>query len=195
MPPSSGRPEGQLRHLLVIVSYLGPERHVIHIRPGVPGDAEQLLVLRRTLFSETSLLLWEPAEFKSTAEQEAQFIERIASRTNRLLLIAFASGTAVGFLAAIGGERNRLKHSVLLALGVLREQWSQGIASPMLGHVIAWAPGAGVKRLELTVDTSNERAFLLYRRLGFEVEGTRRCSLLVDGEFKNEYLMSHIAGI
>ena len=168
---------------------------MVDVRPAVPGDAEQLLVLRRTLFAETSLLLWEPAEFVSTVEQEAQFIERIAGRANSLLLLGFAPGKAVGFLAAIGGERNRLKHSALLALGVLREHRSQGIASNMLGQVVAWAPGAGVRRLELTVHTSNDRAVSLYRKFGFEVEGTRRCSLLVDGAFKDEYLMSHVAGI
>jgi len=168
---------------------------VVNVRPAVPGDAQQLLALRRTLFAETSLLLWEPEEFVSTVEQEAQFIERITGRTNSLLLLGFTRGKAVGFLAAIGGERNRLKHSALLALGVLREHWSQGVASKMLGQVIAWAPGAGVKRLELTVHTSNDRAVSLYRKFGFEVEGTRRCSLLVDGAFKDEYLMSHVAVI
>ncbi len=174
---------------------LDPRNTVVDIRTAVPSDAAQLLLLRRTLFAETSLLLWEPAEFLSTVEQEAQFIERMASRANSLLSVAFASGKAVGFLAAMGGERNRLRHSALVALGVLREQWSQGVASALLGHVIAWAPAAGVKRLELTVHTSNERATSLYRKFGFEVEGTRRCSLLVDGEFKDEYLMSRLAGI
>jgi ribosomal protein S18 acetylase RimI-like enzyme len=168
---------------------------MISVRPAVPGDAEQLLVLRRTLFAETSLLLWESAEFVSTVEQEAQFIERVAGRANSLLLLGFTSDKAVGFLAALGGERNRLKHSALLALGVLREHWSQGVASKMLGQVIAWAPGASVTRLELTVHTSNDRAVSLYRKFGFEVEGTRRCSLLVDGVFKDEYLMSHVASI
>jgi RimJ/RimL family protein N-acetyltransferase len=95
----------------------------------------------------------------------------------------------------LGGERNRLKHSALLALGVLRACWSQCIASGMLGQAIAWAPGSGVKRLELTVHTTNERAVSLYRKFGFVVEGTRRHSLLVDGAFKDEYLMSHVAGI
>ena len=152
-------------------------------------------MLRQKLFAETSLLLWEPSEFVSTVEQEAQFIERVVGRANSLLLVGFAASKAISFLAAIGCERNRLKHSALLALGVLREHWSQGIGSKMLGDVIAWAPGAGVKRLELTVHTSNVRAVSLYRKFGFEVEGTRRSSLLVDGAFKDEYLMSHVAGI
>jgi len=42
----------------------------------------------------------------------------------------------------------------------------------MLSQGIAWAPGVGIKRMELTVHTSNDRAVSLYRKFGFEVEGT-----------------------
>jgi len=173
-----------------------PESSPPVIRRTVAGDAEQLLDLRRALFLETSLMLWEPAEFASvTVAQEAASLERLGSRTNSLQLIALVEESPIGFLAAMGGERNRLKHSALIALGVLRQYWSHGIASRMLSKVVAWAPSSGVKRLELTVHTTNHRAIALYQRFGFEVEGTRRCSLLVDGEFTDEYLMSHITGI
>jgi len=45
-------------------------------------------------------------------------------------------------------------------------------------------------RVELTVHTTNQRAFELYQRHGFEVEGIRRKSLLVNGRLVDEYLMS-----
>ena len=168
---------------------------VIAVRRAALGDAEQLVGVRRALFAETSLLLWEPAEFTSTAEDEGRLIERLSERSNSLLLVSLSEGRVVGFLAAMGGERNRLRHSALVALGVLRTYWSQGAASSMLSEVIAWAPGAAIKRLELTVHTSNERAVRLYRKHGFEVEGTRRCSLRVDGAYVDEYLMSRITDI
>jgi len=165
------------------------------VRRAATGDAEQLLALRRALFAETSLMLWEPAEFVADAADEAHFIERLAGRANCLLLLALADGQAVGFLAALGGERNRLRHSALLAVGVVRAYWSQGVSSRMLGEVIAWAPGAGIKRLELTVHTANARAVGVYQRCGFEIEGTRRSSMLVDGVYTDEYLMALITGI
>jgi RimJ/RimL family protein N-acetyltransferase len=140
-------------------------------------------------------MLWEPAEFVATAAEEARYIERLAGRANCLLLLALAEGLAVGFVAAMGGERNRLRHSALLAVGVLRAYWSQGVASRMLGEVISWAPGAGIKRLELTVHTANARAVNLYQRSGFEIEGTRRSSMLVDGVYTDEYLMALITDI
>ena len=69
---------------------------------------------------------------------------------------------------------------------------AQGIASRMLQEVIAWAPSAKLKRLELSVQTTNVRAIALYKRLGFVIEGTRRCSLFVEEEYRDDYLMSHI---
>ena len=77
----------------------------------------------------------------------------------------------------------------------MREYWSKGVASRMLAEAIAWAPLAKLKRLELTVHTTNTKAVALYRRHGFEVEGTRRGSLLVNGEYVDEYLMSLITEV
>ena len=172
-----------------------PSNSSVLVRRATVGDAAQLLALRRSLFAETSLMLWEPAEFVATVVDEAHFIERLAARANCLLLLALADGRAVGFLAAMGGERNRLRHSALLAVGVLRAFWSQGVASHLLGEVIAWAPGAGIKRLELTVHTANARAVRVYQRCGFQIEGTRRSSMLVDGVYTDEYLMALITDI
>ena len=172
-----------------------PSQSKLIIRRATVGDAGQLVALRRALFVETSLMLWEPAEFVATAADEGGFIQRLSGRANCLLLIAHAEGQAAGFLAAIGGERNRLRHSALLALGVLRAYWSQGVASRMLGEALSWAPGAGIKRLELMVHTANARAVALYQRHGFEIEGTRRSSMRVDGVYTDEYLMSFITDI
>jgi RimJ/RimL family protein N-acetyltransferase len=55
-----------------------------------------------------------------------------------------------------------------------------------------WAAERQLYRLELTVMTHNERAIRLYRRLGFEIEGTKRDSLWVDGSYVDEYCMSKL---
>jgi len=172
-----------------------PSQSDVTVRRAAVSDAEQLVALRRALFAETSLMLWEPAEFVATAADEGGFIQRLSGGANCLLLLAHAEGEAVGFLAAMGGDRNRLRHSALLAIGVLRAYWSKGVASRMLGEVISWAPRAGIKRLELMVHTANARAVALYQRHGFEIEGTRRSSMRVDGVYTDEYLMSFITDI
>lgn len=62
----------------------------------------------------------------------------------------------------------------------------------MIEDTVRWAPGAGVRRLELTVHTTNLRAIAVYLRAGFEVEGRRRSSLFVEGRYVDEYLMSRL---
>jgi RimJ/RimL family protein N-acetyltransferase len=64
----------------------------------------------------------------------------------------------------------------------------------MMQEVIAWSLAAGLKRLELTVHTTNLRAVSVYLRHGFLVEGMHRSSLLVDGKYVDEYFMSLIHG-
>ena len=164
----------------------------VDVRCAEVDDAEALLAFRRRLFGETNFMLFEPAEFKSTPDDERKFIERFAQRDNYRLLVACEAAEVVGFLAAMGGERNRNRHSVLVALGVAKSHWSRGIAGRLLDDVIAWSATVGIRRLELTVHVTNVRAVGLYLRKGFEVEGRRRSSLCVDGQFVDEYLMSLI---
>ena len=47
-------------------------------------------------------------------------------------------------------------------------------------------------RLELTVFTDNEPAIALYRKFGFETEGTLRKYAFCDGEFADVYAMARV---
>jgi RimJ/RimL family protein N-acetyltransferase len=164
----------------------------ISIRCACQTDAGALVALRGALFAETNFMLWETGEFTATADDEKKFIGWLTSRANSQLLVADGESCLVGFLAVAGGDRNRNRHSGLVFLGVRREYWSKGVASALLHEAIAWALKAGLGRLELTVHTTNTRAVALYRRFGFEIEGTRRASLLVEGKYQDEFLMSRV---
>jgi RimJ/RimL family protein N-acetyltransferase len=160
------------------------------VRRATESDASAVIELRHKLFSETSYMLWEPAEFTQTAEHERNRIARLNSQANSLVLLAEEGAQVIGLLSAVGGERNRLRHSAGLALGVARSHWGQGVAKALVTEAVAWSAGAGLKRLELNVHTSNLAAIAVYLYCGFQVEGLRRSSLLVDGAYVDEYLMS-----
>ena len=160
------------------------------IRRAAELDAAALIELRRTLFSETENMLWEPDEFVQTAEDEAKRISRLSSRSNSLVILAEDGSQPVGILTAVGGEVRRLRKSTSLALGVAKSHWGRGVATQMLQHALEWSRASGLRRVELTVHTSNVRAVGVYLRCGFQVEGVRRSSLLVGDKYVDEYIMS-----
>lgn len=164
------------------------------VRRATESDAASLNALRRQLFRETPNMLWEPEEFTQTAEDESRRIARLHGRPNGLVLLAEDDGAAIGVLTAVGGEVRRLRHSATLALGVAKSHWSRGVATAMVSEAKNWAWKAGLHRLELTVHTTNLRALDVYLRAGFQIEGCRRHSLLVNGQYVDEYAMSLIGG-
>jgi RimJ/RimL family protein N-acetyltransferase len=68
-----------------------------------------------------------------------------------------------------------------------------GVWEERLRELSAWAAEHGVQRLELTVRTDNERAIALYRRCGFEVEGTRRAAIRLGDRLADELFMAKLA--
>ena len=57
-----------------------------------------------------------------------------------------------------------------------------------------WAEENQIYRLELSVECPNEAARHLYERSGFSIEGIRKSSMYVNGEYVDEYYMAKILG-
>ena len=70
----------------------------------------------------------------------------------------------------------------------------KGFGKKMMEEIIDLANQQGYKRIELSVATENLKAVELYKKMGFEVEGTMRnyTYLKQEGRFMDEFLMSYI---
>ena len=68
-----------------------------------------------------------------------------------------------------------------IVIGILQEYSGRGIGTTLFKEVEKWARLHDVWRLELTVMAHNTRAQALYRKIGFEQEGVKKASLIIDG--------------
>jgi len=77
---------------------------------------------------------------------------------------------------------------------MVRDDWhGKGVGKAMMQAVIDLADKwLNLTRIELTVFTDNERAIALYRKFGFEAEGTLRKYAFRDGEFVDAYAMARV---
>jgi RimJ/RimL family protein N-acetyltransferase len=163
----------------------------ISFRNLTPNDAEQFAVLLRALDEGTQFMLLEPGERKqSRPEDLAVRIEH--DIRDGALIGAFAGGRLIGYVSGDRGFARRIRHVLYLVVGVMPGFQGKGVGQGLLAAIESWARDNAIQRLELTVVCDNQPAFALYRRCEFAQEGVRRRSMLVDGEFLDEYYMGKI---
>jgi RimJ/RimL family protein N-acetyltransferase len=161
------------------------------IRQATPEDSAHFLELMKQLDQETEFMMLEPDERKSTAEDMENHIKNLAN-SNSLLLILDDGTQAAGFLSAGRGSANRIKHSAYLVTGIQKDYRGKGYGQALFKELDEWALSNGITRLELTVMTHNERAVHLYEKMGFKIEGTLVRSMIVNGEYVDQYCMAKI---
>ncbi|MGE6488704.1 N-acetyltransferase family protein [Paenisporosarcina sp. NPDC076898] len=155
-------------------------------------DAEELSKLIGKVESESPYMLFEAGEREISSGRQRQRIESIKQEDKSEIFVAEEDNKLIGYLFAIGGQANRTKYSSYIVIGILNQYRGQGIGTKLFMELEEWALNQKIHRLELTVITKNEVGVGLYKKMGFEIEGIKRDSLYIDGEFVDEYYMSKL---
>lgn len=161
------------------------------IRHAEPYDAEQLVKLIKEV-EKSNFMLYEPGERQLTLCQQKKRIESMRDEKTSTIFVADDHGMLVGYLVVIGGNPNRAQHSVYLVIGVVESYRGTGVGSKLFKKLEEWAKAKHIHRLELTVMAHNKAGIALYQKMGFEIEGTKRHSVLIDGNYVDEYYMSKL---
>ncbi|WP_102027797.1 GNAT family N-acetyltransferase [Salirhabdus sp. Marseille-P4669] len=155
-------------------------------------DAENLANLMMDVDKQSEYMLWEAGERNINKDAQRQMIESIQAEENSTILVAEIEDRLVGYLLAIGGKARRNKHSAYIVIGIPEAFRGKGIGTKLFLNLDEWAQKHHVSRLELTVVTKNEAGISLYKKAGFEIEGTKRNSVWIQEEFVDEYYMSKL---
>jgi len=168
----------------------GGEREVnmdIKIRRAEPSDAEAIwkcytapLVVRNTL----------QLPYRSLESVLGQLTK---SGEGQHTLVAVIDGEVVGVIGLHTSLRPRVNHRGEIGM-MVRDDWQgKGVGTAMMQAVIDLADSwLNLTRIELTVFTDNELAIALYRKFGFDIEGTLRKYAFRDGEFVDAYAMARV---
>jgi RimJ/RimL family protein N-acetyltransferase len=162
------------------------------IREITRDDASNFASLTQQVEKESDFMLFEPGERKITPEQQFKRIEAIEQEENSTIFIVEETNKLVAYMVVIGGFASRNKHSAYLVIGVLKEFSGRGIGTKLFEKLHKWTIEHKIHRLELTVMNHNERAISLYKKVGFEIEGIKRHSLFINGNYIDEYYMAKL---
>ena len=113
------------------------------------------------------------------------------------ILVAEMDGRIVGNVALIGNPRHiRRRHVASLGITVHDAWHGKGAGSAMMQAALELADKwLQYTRIELTVFTDNAAAIKLYKKFGFEIEGTHRNYAFRNGEYVDVYAMARLRNI
>lgn len=98
-----------------------------------------------------------------------------------------------GFLK-VSQHPGRASHVAYIgSLAIKPSHQGSGLARKIISEVIAELKENGFKRIELIVESDNERGIRFYRKLGFEIEGTLRKFYKRSNE--DHYIDDYIMGL
>lgn len=165
---------------------------MVVIREIENKDALKYFELSDRLDHETIFRAYDPGERQLSIEEKQREVTDIINNKNSLLLVAEYNNELVGYLVAYGRSGNRLKHIVTIGIGILQSHSGKGIGTRLFEKLEEWATANNKHRLELTVMENNLPGQALYKKVGFVVEGIKRDSMFINGEYINDIYMSKL---
>ncbi|MCV6622194.1 MAG: GNAT family N-acetyltransferase [Cellvibrionaceae bacterium] len=138
--------------------------------------------------------------FQSVCENTSQkpflsseSVSALFSGAGQYTLVAESEGKVVGHVTIFLNTKVRDKHSASLAIAVHPDYHGKGIAKALMSEAINQADNwLNLIRLDLEVHADNLSAISLYKKVGFETEGTKRLSTFKNGQYIDMLIMSRI---
>lgn len=110
------------------------------------------------------------------------------------LLVAEVDGKVVGNISLhAAGKAARRRHAAAMGMIVHDAYHGKGIGTALMTAVLNLADNwLQYSRVELTVFSDNEAAIALYKKFGFEIEGTFKQYVFRDGVLADVYAMARL---
>ena len=110
------------------------------------------------------------------------------------VLVAEVDGKVVGNLGLhLAAPSPRRRHAYALGMAVHDAHQRAGVGTALMNAAIDLSDNwMQIRRLELEVYVDNVAAVALYRKFGFEVEGTLRMHAFRDGRYVDSHVMARI---
>jgi RimJ/RimL family protein N-acetyltransferase len=142
------------------------------LRPIRPGDEPELLAFFRDRLSPRSQYLFCPHDPAQPDRCLAQFAERVRRHAERrdLAFVVEQEGAIVGYFYLSGLDRPDSRPPTL-GIGLADALQGQRLGGAMMDHLLAAARALGLRSIELTHESTNDRAGRLYLSHGFAYTG------------------------
>jgi RimJ/RimL family protein N-acetyltransferase len=160
------------------------------VRGAVPGDADSVSRLAKTVSAEPEGWLLTLGTWRSTSE-ERRAIRMLRRHPDAALFVAETQEGIVGRLSITRDHHPSSSHVADVGVMVAREYRRRGIGKALLEAAVEWARENRISKLELHVFPHNDAAIGLYESFGFVREGYRKRHYRRGSEYVDAILMAY----
>lgn len=127
-------------------------------------------------------------------QSDSLWEKRLANKSdNYVNLVAEQDDEIIGQLSLIVMDRPRRRHVATFGMGVSGSHCGKGVGSALLTAALDMTDNwLNVNRVEIEVYVDNEAAIGLYKKFGFEIEGTGKNFAFKDGNYIDVLFMARI---
>lgn len=139
-----------------------------------------------------------PLVARTTLQMPSQEIGATQKRVDTTVqglhrFVAEVEGKVIGSISLRQPANPRMAHVGGLGMMVHPAYWGKGVGGQLMATVIDLADNwLNISRIELEVNVDNAAGIRLYRRFGFEVEGTKRWHAFGDGRLADSHFMTRV---
>jgi len=162
------------------------------VRRATSRDVDQIAA-NTQLVADEERYIWT----ERVSEDSKEYTRKLVKDKGCLLVVAEVGGPkvrrVVGHLSMTryGQHVKKSQHVRVLAMLIVEGYREMGIGSKLIAYALAWArKQPGVEKVVLGVFSNNERAFHVYEKFGFRVEGVRKDHYYIDGKREDEIDMA-----
>ena len=144
-------------------------------------------------------IIEQPSCYRETMQQPYQSFEALEKRFEAVpgeyySFVALIDEQIVGHSGIKTESNHRRKHVAKIGMIVHEDFRQKGVGKALLEAMVDMSDRwLSIKRIELEVYTDNEAAISLYKKFGFEIEGTCKAFAFRDGAYADVYSMARVS--
>jgi RimJ/RimL family protein N-acetyltransferase len=163
----------------------------VRVRRATIGDLEQFAKNDQSVADEGKYIFTEEV----TADRKRSMGKLFADRSCLVVVAEVGSGGTRKVVGSLTLDRygnvEKTRHVRVLGMLVTNGYRGMGIGTKMVAYALKWARSReDVEKVVLGVFSSNKRAFRLYEKFGFEVEGVKKKHYYIAGKHADEIDMA-----
>ncbi|MFD1357717.1 GNAT family N-acetyltransferase [Fictibacillus halophilus] len=168
-------------------SFEAKNGETIILRPVAESDAKDIIKHVETIVKAGRYL---QKEEPRSLEEEIKFILETKLKGNMYTAVE-RKGKVVGIARVLKGELEMKKHTGIFRTWIHPDSQGLGIGKQVMNYTLRWGRTNNLHKLWLTVFSGNEKAVLVYEKVGFITEGRQKNQVIIDGKFEDEIFMAY----